>query len=137
MSSFVAICAVSALFLVALAPLALLAIRRRPALPIALLTITFVTAAAGYQTGLFARGDFSDLRAAELAGPVVPTARCVEIITLLERAGVILDRGSPPRLLVSQAAWAQVPEEAQTVVVDCVQRTWPGSPAVRLEQRAN
>lgn len=135
MSPLFAILALAGLFAVLLAPLLLAAWRPGAMLPVVGGTLALVALAAGFQSGLFASTPLpADLSVA--ATPVVSNAQCVEALSLLDRAGAIIDRRHPPRLVVAGDRWSQLPEEGQRVIVDCVERSWPsGHGAAQVEIR--
>lgn len=125
MSPAFSIAAVAALFLALSAPLALAAWKAAGALPVTAVYALLLSLTAGYQSGLFSRADLPDLNVAEVSGPSVTDAQCAEILSLLDRSGAITERSRPPRLVVVQNLWNQLPQAGQEAVVDCVQRSWP------------
>jgi hypothetical protein len=137
MSPALAIAAVAALFLVLIAPLALAAWKAASVAPIAAIYAVLLSLIAGYQSGLFSRTELPNLDVAEAAVSGMTDAQCAEILSLLDRAGAIIDRRRPPHLVVAQDRWSQLPEAGQEAVVDCVQRSWPrGAAAAQIEARA-
>jgi hypothetical protein len=74
----------------------------------------------------FAVGPMPDARA--LAQPTADTPspqRCEQVLAVAERAGIILDRSNPSRLVVDPALWAQIPEEARTGLAECAESLRP------------
>lgn len=135
MSSVLAILAVTGLYAALLAPLLLAVWKSAAALPVAGGYSVLLALTTGYHSGMFTRtilpGDLSTAVA-----QVVPNAQCAEVLSLLDRAGAIMERNRPPRLVVAAAAWSQLPEEGQRVIVDCVERSWPsGTGPAQLDVR--
>lgn len=136
MSPALSIAAVAAMFLALSAPLALAAWKALSALPVTAVYALLLSLTAGYQSGLFSRTDLPDLDVADASGPIVTDAQCAEILSLLDRSGAIIERNRPPRLVVVQNLWNQLPQAGQEAVVDCAQRSWPrNSGAAQLEAR--
>lgn len=137
MSPLLAIAAVAALFLVLLAPLALAAGKAASVAPIAAAYLVLTSLVAGYQSGLFSQAELPDLNVAGVADLRATNAQCAEVLSLLDRGGAIIDRSRPPHLVVAQDRWGQLPRDAQEVVVECVQRSWPrGAGEPQVEARA-
>lgn len=124
MSSIVATAAMSALFLVALAPLALPVWNPKAALPIGLAWGSFTLGVAGLQAGFFQSTELPSLERVGADNGTMTRSQCAEVVRLLEEARVILAR-DPPRLVVARAGWEQLPEEGREAVVECVSRGWP------------
>ena len=138
MSSLSAILVVAGLFLIGLIPLALAATGIIGRAPAAICNGLLILGVTGYQASLFASSDLQLPDAANTEGNAVPQAQCVELIAALEQGRIILDRRTPPRLIVSRDRWSQLPEEAAGAILDCVHRTWPaGTAAPELEVRAD
>lgn len=137
MSTTLAIAAVAALFLVLFAPIAFVAWKAVGAVPVAAFYGVLISLVAGYQSGLFSRTELPDLKARDIASPALTGAQCAEILSLLDRAGAILDRTRPPRLVVAQDRWTQLPQTGQQAVKECVEGSWPeGSGEAQVEVRA-
>lgn len=137
MSSVTALLVVLGLFVVAFIPLALAAAKVTGWVPVTIFNGALILGAAGYQAGLFAPHYLQQPELPESQVGSVSNSQCAELMTALEQAGVIVDRRTPPHLIVDRAGWAQLPEEASGIILDCVQRAWPaGSAAPELEIRA-
>lgn len=137
MSSALAILAVTALFAAFLAPLGLAAWKSAAAVPVAIGYAALLSATGVYQAGTFQRVAVANLDTPEMTSPQVTDAQCAEVLGLLDRAGAIIDRSRPPRLVVVEDRWSQLPAEGQQAVVDCVQRAWPRDSApAQVETRA-
>lgn len=134
MSSTSASLVLSLIFVVALAPVVAAARKLIGWIPVALFNGLLVAVVTGAQAGLF-------LPAAQL--PVLPASsggvsatQCNEALIALERARVILDWRRPPRMIVEQRLWEQLPADVKSLVLDCVRRTWPeGANEPQLEFR--
>jgi hypothetical protein len=136
MSSALAIVILSALFAASLAPLFLLARKSGAILPVAGGYAVLLALTTGYHAGLLERAALPE-NLDEAASPLVSSAQCLEMLSLLDGSGAIIERNRPPRLVVDSAIWSQFPPEAQQVVVDCIERSWPrGSGPAQLEVRA-
>jgi hypothetical protein len=136
MSAALAIAAVAALFLILFAPLALVAWKAAGAMPVAAFYAVLLSITAGYQSGLFSRPVLPDLNVPEIATSTLTDAQCAEVLTLLDRAGAVIDRSRPPLLVVAQDRGSQLPEAGQQAVTECVQRSWPRGSEVQVEVRA-
>ena len=125
MTSIQAFLAFSALTCVFLIPLAF--VWRRPATgrAVAVGYAALLSTLTGYHVALFAKPSLPDLDIAEIARPSVADAQCAELLEVLERKQVILDRSEPPRLIVASSLWTTLPDIAKSAVGDCVQRDWP------------
>lgn len=125
MTSIQALLAFSGLTGVILMPLAL--VWRRPATGTAVAVgyAALLSMLTGYHVGLFAGPSLPDLDIAEIARPSIADAQCAELLEVLERKQVILDRREPPHLIVANSLWATLPDVAKSAVGDCVQRDWP------------
>ena len=55
----------------------------------------------------------------------VDGTRCEQALTAAERAGIILDRSNPSRLIVRRTIWAEIPEEVRTALAQCVETARP------------
>jgi hypothetical protein len=116
-----------------LSPLALVWLRPAAGTPVAVAYAILLSTLTGYHVGLFAAPSVPDLDMSEVAGPLAD-ARCAELIELVERHQVIVDRSEPPHLVVAGPAWSTLPVEAQTAITDCVQRSWPeGADPAQIE----
>lgn len=137
MFTLTAILVVIGLFIAAFTPLALVATRMLGRTPAAILNAALILGVAGYQAGLVTPPD-PRLRDIPTAEPgTILGAQCTELIAALDQGRVIVDRRSPPRLIVHRDRWSQLPEEARGIVLDCVQRAWPvGTAAPQLEMQA-
>jgi hypothetical protein len=133
MNSLPAILIVLALNLLVLAPLGLAALRKRtPAWLVGAYSASLLGIGA-YQLGFSQRIPIPAVDATRLSRTSLSPSQCTELLTLLDQGGVFVDRRNPPRLVVAQLQWAQLPEEARGAVVDCVQQSWPrgaGTPQV-------
>jgi hypothetical protein len=82
-----------------------------------------------YHSGMFSRVRAPDLDLSRATGRGLADTQCVEVLELMDGAGAIADRSRPPRVIVVQKLWSQLPEAAQQVVVECIQRSWPADAA--------
>lgn len=125
MASIQPFLAVSALIAVFLMPLALVWRRPGTGTAVAVGYAVVLSTLTGYHVALFAAPSVPDLDTPEIARPSITEARCAELLEVLERNKVILDRSEPPHLVVASSAWSTLPEVAKSAVGDCVQRDWP------------
>jgi hypothetical protein len=125
MTSIQPLLAVSALIGVSLIPLALVWGRPATGKAVAVGYAALLATLTGYHVALFAGPSLPDLDVSETARPAVADAQCAELLEVLERNQVILDRSEPPHLIVASSLWATLPEVAKSAVGDCVQRDWP------------
>lgn len=133
MSPALAISAVLLLHAVLLLPLAWAAFR--PA-AFGVGYAVFISGVAICQTGLFASASVPPMEGISATSPAMSGSQCAEILSLLGDSGTIIDRRDPPRVVVRQAHWNQLPQEAQDAVIACVRREWPGdAPATQVETR--
>jgi hypothetical protein len=136
MSPVLAIAAVAVLFLVLLAPLALAAWKRTNPAPVLAVYAVLLAGLVTYQSGTFAQAEVPDLAIADGAPTAIADPQCAEILELLDGAGAIIDRSNPPRLVVAQEGWSQLPEVVQGAVLECVERSWPsGAGEAQVEAR--
>jgi hypothetical protein len=137
MSSIFAIIIVATVYVAALGPLAFAAWKPNYATLVASLYVVFIGAIGLHQSGLFAQPALPSLDDVPIGGAEMSTAQCAQLLAVLDEGGVIVDRRSPPRLVVAQGGWGQLPAEAREAVVACVQRTWPrGVPPAQVEARS-
>jgi hypothetical protein len=133
MSSTFAIVLVSLLYIVLLAPLAIIVLRPSAVVPLATAYALSIAGIASYHSGLFEPATLPPGGVPDMA---LSGVDCAELLGVLDQASVIVDRRNPPRLVVAEAQWAQLPDDARDAVVACVQRSWPtGAPAAQIELR--
>lgn len=137
MSPALAIAATAALFIVLLVPLALAAWKPGAVASAVVVYSALLSLVLGYQSGLFSQTDVPVVKDADILSSRLSSAQCAEILSLLDRAGAIIDRTRPPSLVVAKDAWSQLPEAAREPVMECVQRNWPkGAGPAEVEERA-
>ena len=56
---------------------------------------------------------------AAAAGNLAADPRCAKALELSQEAGIVLERKTPDRLVVSARYWSQVPPEVQQALVAC------------------
>ena len=136
MNPLPAILIVLGLNLLALAPLGLVAVRRRtPAWLVAVYSVLLLGIGA-YHLGFTQRIPIPQVDSASLSRGALSQAQCAEILSLLDQSGVFVDRRNPPRLVVAQPQWEQLPEEVRGAVIECVQQSWPrGAGTAQVETR--
>lgn len=117
--------AVWALIVAFLLPLATVWWRPAIGTPVAIGYAVLIATVTGYHVGLFAAPSLPDLDIPEVARPSIADAQCAELIEMLERNRVIVDRSDPPHLVVAGPAWSTLPEVGKAAIADCVQRRWP------------
>lgn len=110
---------------VVLMPLALVWRRPGTGTAVAVGYAVLLSTLAGYHVALFAGPSLPDLDIPEAARPSIADARCAELLEVLERNRVILDRSEPPNLIVAGSLWSNLPDVAKSAVGECVQRDWP------------
>jgi hypothetical protein len=129
MPSIIAILILAALYIAALAPLIFVARKPRALMPMAGVYVACILAISMFQSGLLASATLPSLEDVPFSDGQLSAAQCTQLLTLLDDGGVIVDRRSPPRLVVARSGWEQLPVEAREAVVGCVQRAWPRNAA--------
>jgi hypothetical protein len=129
MTSTIAIMIVATIYVAALAPLAWIGIKQSAPAWMAGAYGVLIGAIAVQQSGLFAGPVIPSLADVSLDNLTISDAQCGEVLTLLDNAGVFIDRQTPPHLVVAQEGWNQLPPEAREAVIACVQRAWPRNTA--------
>lgn len=125
MASIFAFLAVAAIYLVALAPAVLAALRPGLGRFAALFYGASALAAATFQLGIFSRQGLAPYDIEDIENRSMQEGECGEVIRLLEGAGIIVDRRDPARLVVAQPAWDQMPPAVRDVATNCVERSRP------------
>lgn len=136
MSPALAITAVLVLHIVALLPLLWAAFRPAIFGAVGIGYAALLVGIATYQTGAPGGVALPPMEGISATTPTMTGGQCDEILSLLDQAGLFIDRRSPPRLIVRASRWAQLPQEGQDAVAACVRRTWPDdAPATQIETR--
>lgn len=125
MSTSLAIALVMAMHIIALAPLALAYWKPGLIAPLLWLLGVPLLGIATYQAGPLFGERRLDVPSGQNRPDNASAGRCGQIITLLEREKIILDRSAPERLVVAEGIWTQLPEPVRDAVVSCVQDQRP------------
>jgi hypothetical protein len=125
MSPWLANTVALAFFAVLSAPLVLTIRGGRRAMTVAAGTSVFILGIAGYS--LWASAGLATTQTADLRLPTADAARCNEALTLLDQAGVIIDRRNPLRPVIVGSAWDQLPDTVQTAVLGCFEEAGGGT----------
>jgi hypothetical protein len=127
-----------AMYAVAFAPLGLAYYKPGAAAAVALLYGLPLLGVGIYHAGGVPTSMPSGAAGLQAAPESLSSAQCGEILALLERGGIILDRTAPRRLVVDGGQWSQVPQQIRDTVVTCVETARParsGGGAIEVIQR--
>lgn len=91
-----------------------------------------------FQTGHLGGASAAAVLPAPSSRPPISNRQCGEILTVLRENRIILEGSSGERLVVSRAAWEQIPATAQDQIISCAEQTRPegrGGPPIDVVQR--
>ena len=78
-----------------------------------------------FQTGILSRGSLTDTSVGHLLPDQSLRARCVEVIDVARKAGVVLDASQPGKLVVQNSIWQQAPAEVRDAISACAAQVAP------------
>lgn len=145
MSTIPAVLISIALFVLALAPLAVAYRYPRARVPAALIYGLLLVGLTVRHTGLSfgnvpsataATAEPGAIAGAGAGAGAAPSAndeelveRCTEALQMAEEGMVIRDMSDPARLVVNASLWAQLPDFVKETMVLCVEKSQPGGPS--------